>query len=60
MLFSLAYATRRADSIQAAKEILLNAEPKFPKEAAVKYNLSLLFLSDRRHSKRQELLKRSV
>jgi tetratricopeptide (TPR) repeat protein len=37
---SLAYATRRADSIQAAKEILLNAEPKFPKEAAIKYNLA--------------------
>jgi hypothetical protein len=37
---SLAYATRRADSIQAAKEILLNAEPKFPEEAAIKYNLA--------------------
>src|SRR5262245_20024192 len=40
---SLAYATRRADSIQAAKEILLNAEPKFPKEAAIKYNLACYF-----------------
>ena len=40
---SLAYATRRADSIQAAKEILLNAEPKFPKEAAMKYNLACYF-----------------
>src|SRR5262249_29624192 len=37
---SLAYATRRADSIEAAKEVLLNAEPKFPKEAAIKYNLA--------------------
>jgi hypothetical protein len=37
---SLAYATRRADSIQAAKEILLNAELKFPKEAIIKYNLA--------------------
>jgi len=37
---SLAYATRRADSIEAAKEILLNAEPKFPKEAIIKYNLA--------------------
>src|SRR5262249_22668509 len=36
---SLAYATRRADSIKAAKEILLNAEPKFPKEGIIKYNL---------------------
>jgi tetratricopeptide (TPR) repeat protein len=37
---SLAYATRRADSIQAAKEILLNAGPKFPKEGIIKYNLA--------------------
>ena len=37
---SLAYATRRADSIQAAKEILLNAESKFRKEAIIKYNLA--------------------
>jgi tetratricopeptide (TPR) repeat protein len=42
-IISLAYATRRADSIQAAKEILLNAEPKFPKEAAIKYNLACYF-----------------
>jgi tetratricopeptide (TPR) repeat protein len=40
---SLAYATRRADSIQAAKEVLLNAESKFPKEAAIKYNLACYF-----------------
>jgi tetratricopeptide (TPR) repeat protein len=40
---SLAYATRRADSIQAAKEMLLNAEPKFPKEAIIKYNLACYF-----------------
>jgi tetratricopeptide (TPR) repeat protein len=37
---SWAYATRRADSIQAAKEILSNAEPKFPKEEIIKYNLA--------------------
>ena len=40
---SLAYATRRADSIRAAKEILLNAESKFPKDAAIKYNLACYF-----------------
>jgi tetratricopeptide (TPR) repeat protein len=40
---SLAYATRRADSIRAAKEILLTAEPKFPKEAVIKYNLACYF-----------------
>jgi tetratricopeptide (TPR) repeat protein len=40
---SLAYATRRADSIQAAKEVLLNAEPQFPKEPVIKYNLACYF-----------------
>jgi predicted Zn-dependent protease len=40
---SLAYATRRANSIEAAKEILLNAESKFPKEAIIKYNLACYF-----------------
>ena len=40
---SLAYATRRADSIEAAKEVLLNAEPKFPNEVAIKYNLACYF-----------------
>jgi tetratricopeptide (TPR) repeat protein len=40
---SLAYATRRADSIQAAKKILLNAEPKFPKDQNIKYNLACYF-----------------
>ncbi len=28
---------------QAAKEVLLNAEPKFPTEAAIKYNLARYF-----------------
>src|SRR4030095_11300842 len=37
---SYAYATRRAESIPAVKEILLNAETKFPKEAIIKYNLA--------------------
>jgi len=37
---SLAYATRRAYSIDTAMEILLNAAAKFPKEAAIPYNLA--------------------
>ena len=37
---SLAYSTRRADSIQGAKQILSNAESRFPKEAIIKYNLA--------------------
>src|ERR1043165_3661254 len=37
---SLAYATRRAFSIDTAMEILLNAEAKFPREGAIPYNLA--------------------
>src|SRR5215475_10703244 len=40
---SLAYATRRADSIEAAKDVLLNAAAKFPQEAVIKYNLACYF-----------------
>jgi hypothetical protein len=40
---SYAYATRRAESIPAAKEILLNAEVTFPKHAIIKYNLACYF-----------------
>jgi tetratricopeptide (TPR) repeat protein len=40
---SLAYATRRVDSIEAAKEVLLKAEPKFPNQAAIKYDLACYF-----------------
>lgn len=37
---SLAYGTRRAASIEAAKEILLEAEPRFPDEPVIYYNLA--------------------
>jgi tetratricopeptide (TPR) repeat protein len=40
---SLAYATRRAFSIDVAMEILLNAEAKFPKEGAIPYNLACYY-----------------
>jgi tetratricopeptide (TPR) repeat protein len=43
---SLAYATRRADSVQAAKEILSNAESTFPKDAIIKYNLERVTRND--------------
>jgi tetratricopeptide (TPR) repeat protein len=42
-IISLAYATRRANSIEAAKEILLTAEPRFPSEGIIKYNLACYF-----------------
>jgi tetratricopeptide (TPR) repeat protein len=37
---SLAYATRRTESIKAAKEILLSAQATFPREAVIPYNLA--------------------
>lgn len=37
---SLAYGTRRAVSIEAAKEILLAALPRFPDEAIIPFNLA--------------------
>ena len=37
---SLAYVTRRAECIQAAKAILLDAISKFPKEPIIPYNLT--------------------
>ena len=40
---SLAYATRRAYSIDVAMEILLDAEAKFPREAAIPYNLACYY-----------------
>ena len=40
---SLAYATRRAYSVDVAMEILLNAVAKFPKEAAIPYNLACYY-----------------
>ena len=46
---SLAYATRRAYSIDVAMEILLNALAKFSKEAAIPYNLACY------HCKRGEI-----
>jgi tetratricopeptide (TPR) repeat protein len=40
---SLAYATRRAYSTDIAMEILLDAKAKFPKEAAIPYNLACYY-----------------
>jgi len=56
---SLAYATRRADSIQAAKELLLRAEPKFPKEATIKYNLACYFCQTADIKSAKEYLKKA-
>ena len=37
---SYAYATRRSESIDAARNILINAMPKFPQESIIYYNLA--------------------
>ncbi len=37
---SLAYATRRAESIEAARAILMDALDRFPTEAIIPYNLA--------------------
>jgi Tfp pilus assembly protein PilF len=39
-VISYAYATRRAESVNAARNILINAMPKFPREAIIYYNLA--------------------
>jgi hypothetical protein len=41
---SYAYATRRAESIRAAKEILLNAEPNFPNRRSLNTILLATFV----------------
>jgi tetratricopeptide (TPR) repeat protein len=38
-IISYAYATRRADSVEAAKKILLAAETRFPNEPVIQFNL---------------------
>jgi len=40
---SLAYATRRAYSIDIAMEILIDAKSKFPREAAIPYSLACYY-----------------
>jgi tetratricopeptide (TPR) repeat protein len=39
-VISYAYAARRAESVNAARNILINALPKFPREAIIYYNLA--------------------
>jgi tetratricopeptide (TPR) repeat protein len=56
---SLAYATRRAETIQAAKEILLSAESKFPKEASIKYNLACYYCQSRDVQNAKRYLKKA-
>ena len=56
---SLAYATRRADSVEAAKDILLKAESQFPKQAVIKYNLACYCCQSGDLESAKEYLKRA-
>ena len=56
---SLAYATRRAYSIDTAMEILLNAEAKFPREAAIPYNLACYYCQLKELEKAKRYLKKA-
>ena len=56
---SLAYATRRAYSIDVAMEILLDAEAKFPREAAIPYNLACYYYQLGEMEKAKRYLKES-
>jgi tetratricopeptide (TPR) repeat protein len=56
---SLAYATRRAYSIDVAMEILLDAEAKFPREAAIPYNLACYYCQLGEMEKAKRYLKES-
>jgi len=57
---SLAYATRRSDSVEAAKDILLKAESQFPKQAVIKYNLACYFCQLEDLESAKEYLKRHI
>jgi tetratricopeptide (TPR) repeat protein len=56
---SLAYATRRAYSIDIAMEILLSAEAKFPKEGAIPYNLACYYCQRGQIEKAKNYLKKA-
>jgi hypothetical protein len=48
------------NSVEAAKEVLLNAEPKFPKEAVIKYNLACYFCQTGNIDKAKKYLKKAL
>ena len=55
----LAYATRRAYSIDVAMEILLDAEARFPREAAIPYNLACYYCQRGEMEKAKRYLKQA-
>jgi tetratricopeptide (TPR) repeat protein len=58
-IISYAFATRRAVSIEVAKEILLKAEQQFPKEAVILFNLACYECQLGRLDPAKEYLKRA-
>ena len=58
-IISYAYATRRAESVNAARNILINALPRFPAEAAIYYNLACYECQSNRIDSAKQYLKQA-
>ncbi len=56
----LAYATRRCEGIEAAREILLQAQTRFKTEAVIPYNLACYECRLGRHAASLDLLERAI
>jgi tetratricopeptide (TPR) repeat protein len=56
---SYAYATRRMQSVNAARNILINALPKFPREAIIYYNLACYECQSNRIDSAKQYLKQA-
>ena len=58
-VISLAYATRRSESIDAARNILINSLPKFPHESIIYYNLACYECQSNRIDSAKQYLKQA-
>src|SRR5439155_3623289 len=58
-VISYAYATRRADGLNAASNILTNSLPKFPYEAIIYYNLACYECQSNRIDSAKQYLKQA-
>lgn len=58
-IVSLAYATRRAESIESARNVLFAAQWRFPKEAIIPFNLACYFCQLRDLETAKDCLRRA-
>jgi len=58
-VISLAYATRRVDGLNAARNILINSLPKFPQESIIYYNLACYECQSNRIDSAKQYLKQA-